>query len=151
MFRGEKMENIPITQDLQQSFNYIKANSLIKKRQKSSRNIEEVMYDRKKSKMADEKENDVWNQMSSLSECTSDAVASLAVSVDQAQERKLLAAQATIEITRMWNALYFSRCYQLEWSTKSQELEEIENKRTARHARKMITQRKGVCFFINER
>ena len=101
---------------------------------------------RKKGESADEKENDVWNQMSSLSECTSDAVASLAVAVDQAQERELLSAQATIEITRMWNALYFSRCYQLEWSTKSQELEEIENKRKARHARKMITQRKVSVF-----
>lgn len=145
------MKNIPITPDLQQSFNYIKANSLIKERQKSSSHIEGGMYDRKKVKVADEKKNDVWNQMSSLSEGTSDAVASLAAAVDQAQERELLSAQATIEITRMWNALYFSRCYQLEWSTKSQELEEIENKRKARHARKMITQRKGVCFFINER
>ena len=79
------MKNIPITPDLQQSFNYIKANSLIKERQKSSSHIGGVMYDRKKGKVADEKENDVWNQMSSLSECTSDAVASLAVAVDQAQ------------------------------------------------------------------
>ncbi|STP28568.1 Uncharacterised protein [Enterococcus durans] len=43
------MKNIPITPDLQQSFNYIKANSLIKERQKSSSHIEggECMIEKK--------------------------------------------------------------------------------------------------------
>lgn len=120
------MKHVSIMKDLQPSFNYMKTNDRIK-------GIKEKQ------------------KLSSLSECTSEAMTSLAIAVDQEQKRDGLVAQTTIETARMWNALYFYRCYKLEWSTKFKELEEIENKRKARYARKMASQRKGDHLFINER
>lgn len=144
------MKNTPITQALLKSFNYIKVSCLIKEAQRISSYAENGGNDRKKDIVTDETEHNVLNQEPSLNEHTS-IVTSLAIAVNQAQERDALTAQATIETARMWNALYYSRCYQLEWSTKSKELEEIEHKRKARNARNMVAQRNGVGFFINER